>query len=230
VKSASSKTKSSGKHKVKSHSKSRPKSKSKERSKSKSTAPKKSRDSSAAPKRPHAVPKVKEASAVIEPVISARNETVVMNFPVYTGDDEKLKDRIKTDMRRAPFRALMKSMITEEQKKCPSLKGADIRMKREVPKASQLELENWGKDQFQLCTIAARHAGRNTINDEDIELVKCFDKYASGDIIFLRDMKHKRALAANQRMEDRKKMKTDKDGKLKEKKTADVTTPAPIVA
>lgn len=227
-----SKSKSGGSTKARSHSKSKSKD---HRSKSKPTV-KKSRDgshvsskrSAAAATAAGSAVKVKEAQTVIEPVVSARNEKVIMNFPKYTGDDEKLKDRIKTDMRRAPFRSMMKSLIAEEQKTSKTLKGADIRMNRDVPKAIQAEMEGWTKDQLQLCAIAARHAGRNTINADDVRLVRCFDDYASGNTEKLREMKKERAGLANKRMEDRKKLKTDKKQKTPESGAPGVAAPATV--
>jgi len=211
---SSSKSKSHGKSKDKSkrgsskHS-SRTSSK-KDKVRTSSSGAKKRSDSTTTTTR---VAKVKPQATVLTPVTTPA-EPIKMTFL----EDKTKSNGVKTEMRRAPFRALLKQMIREEQKNFPSLKGKDVRMNRDVPKAIQAEIENWSRDQFKLMAIAARHATRNTINPEDVAYVKCLNHYSRGSVDELTKLKSESAKNAAHRMAERQRKKKEKEEKEAEDK------------
>lgn len=189
------------------------------KSSSSTSASKKSRDSgaSSAPKRT----KVSVTNTVL-PATTVPKEDVRMRA---IADKSNPPGGIKLEMRRAPFRALLKESIVAEQKKHPSLnskeKSITVRMHRDVPKAVQAEIENWTKDQLKLLAIAARHGKRNTINAQDVELISTMAEYYQGSVESLTRLKRQSAIAASERAKKREEAKLRADGK----DTADPSAP-----
>jgi hypothetical protein len=135
----------------------------------------------------------------------------------------KLDDKLK--MRRAPFRALFKQLIREEQQKYKSLKDKEIRTAKLVPQAVQSDMEHAViGDGLALMGISARHASRNTINPDDVAFVSCLYDVAGGSTAQLSKLKTASAKNAERRMAERKVKKDAKDeedrknGVVKEKK------------